>query len=365
MAVSRLCCFSSPAHSLRAPRMVALVVIALVTSVSCDSSPPQTCPFLDPSTCWTFLGPDTTRITAIADFDGVIYAGTFDGLRRFDPQNTTWLPAGLAGKTITWIAGSAAAGLWVTVAPHGADTTSAVAYWSADRGATWVARDGGLSALMDYHGIAYAVVLDPVNNAIIQLGHASGVARSTDAGTTWTNTFGTALERGPSMYAIISPRDTATLYAGGRDDVQAALFLRSEDRGATWTSSRPRGLQDAILSIAAHPEDHNRVLAGMRSAVWGTPDAGTVWTQVLTTRRPGWVRAIAFAEAGLFALADEETVEDGLPSSAPGFYLSADAGATWSALPVAAGARGGTALALWRGGTVIGTHAGVWFVQLQ
>lgn len=343
---------------------VALVVAA---GVSCDdAAAPLGCPFDAVARCWTSLGLDTLTVTALGVDGGVLLAGTFDGLLRFDAQSGQWIRDGLAAKTVTTITGWSGLGLWATVAPHGSDTTDAVAYWRNSPSAAWSPRDGGLSAQTAYHGLALSFAMDPVDPNQFYLGMSLQVARSTDGGASWSYVYGGPSDRGGGISGIALAGDGSRVYAGGQGAMSTAFVLRSDDHGGTWSLLRPRGLTpDNVASLATDPGNPDHVLVGMRSALWASSDAGVTWSSVFTTRRPGWVRAIVTYARRIFALADEDTTVQGQPSSALSVHMSSDGGATWEELPVPPAARGGTAALITADRhLIVGTRSGLWSVAI-
>lgn len=347
--------------------LLALGAVSYLSSCSDLSAVRRGCPFESVDRCWVSLGLDTTLVTSVALTDEGLLAGTRSGLVRLDSLTGQWLGAGLASKTVTSIVSSPTSGAWVTIAPHGADTTDALAYWRSTSGAPWLARDGGLAAQAGYHASAWSFAVDPRGPANLYLGLTVQVARSTDSGTTWTYAYGTSSDRGLGVYGLAFAGGVQRLYAGGQDSRGTAFVLRSDDGGATWSRFQPDGLYvDAATSLAGDPRDQNHVLVGMRSALWTTTDGGASWSRVFTTRRPAWVNAILSDGRRLYALSDEDTTVQGLPSSALGLWVSDDYGATWVDAPVPGAARGALAGYITDGGRlIIATRGGVWSVATK
>jgi len=310
--------------------------------------------------CWEYIGPSGVVVTAVAEAEGTSYAGTFDGVLRYNRASGAWVQTGLAGKTITSITAlPSGRPLWVTVAPHAPETTSAVAYLSSDGGRTWQARDGGLSSQVDYHGVGISFVVDPWDLRRLYLGQGNGLARSTDSGFTWTYVYPSSADRGIDILALASSSaNSRRVWAGGLTAVQTAFVLRSDDRGDTWSVFRPRGFaEDAVVAVTADPRNGDRAFAGMWRAVWVTDDGGTSWRAVVATRDAGFVRALTYSELRLIAVADE---------GALGLYASDEGGTIWDSLPVPRLASGGTAAASTPDGTLfIATRDGVWRLRLR
>lgn len=347
--------------------LFALSAIASLISCSDPAAARRGCPFEPADRCWVNLGLDTALVTSVALTDEGLLAGTRSGLVRLDSQTGQWLGAGLTSKTVTSITSSPASGVWVTIAPHGADTTDAVAYWRSASGAPWLARDGGLAAQVGYQTGACSFAVDPADPANLYLGLGAQVAKSSDSGTTWTYVYGASSDRGLCVLGITFAGGTRRLYAGGQDARATGFVLRSDDGGATWARFQPDGLYvDAAASLAGNPLDQDRLFVGMRSALWATTDGGASWSRLFTTRRPAWVNAIVVDRGRVYALSDEDTTVQGLPSSALGLWVSDDYGGTWAEAPVPGAARGALAAVITADGRlIIATRGGVWSVATK
>jgi photosystem II stability/assembly factor-like uncharacterized protein len=322
-----------------------------------------------PGYCWTELGLADQWVESVADVAGRYYAGTRDGLFAYDPDRSQWARVGFSGKYVTSV--TALPGgqrVWVTLAPHGTDTLTAVAYLSDDAGRTWQPSDGGLSAQAAYHGLALSFAFDVSDHDRLYVGLSGQVARSEDAGATWQYVYGGPADRGLGVNALLaSASGSPRAWAGGQDAAGRPFVLATSDRGGSWQLVRPSpGLEDAVLSVAVDPQNEARWFAGMAGAIWVTDDAGSSWGPVLVTRRAGWVTGLSFTDVGVFAIADEQAAAAGAPTSALGFYVSTNRGASWDTLPVPTSAAGGRALAVGGAGDLlIGTQSGVWKVQMR
>jgi hypothetical protein len=362
--VPRLVC--SPLE--RAIRSLTWAALALLTMVGCaEPIRPSRCTAELGGRCWTYLGPAGTLVTSVTDVAGTYFAGTMDGFLKYDAARAQWTPSGLAGKAIYSITAVPSGDIWVTVIPHGADTTSAVAYVSADAGATWQARDGGLSAQASYHGLAISFAYDVGDPNRLYMGLSGSVVRSLDGGVTWSYAYGGPMELGLGVWAVVpSATGSSRVWAGGQDGASSAFALRSDDGGGSWTRLNPTPLfdGDAVMAMVGDPRNDGRVFLGMGAAVRVTEDAGASWRVALTTARLGWVTGLAYQGPSLVAVSDELLSPTGSPQSICGVYTSPDGGVSWDTLSVpttAAGARGLHATA--GGALLVATASGVWTLE--
>jgi len=138
-------------------------------------------------------------------------------------------------------------------------------YRSSDAGERWVPMNVGGPEIL-------ALLQHPAHPDILLAGQEDeGIRFSTDRGATW------AVARVPfatSIYAFGSSTDGRDLYAAGW---KSGLW-RSEDGGTTWTQVwRADGIE-AIYSVLVDPEDPVHVMAGtVGSGVFESFDRGLTW----------------------------------------------------------------------------------------
>jgi len=196
-----------------------------------------------------------------------------------------------------------------------------------------------------------AIAIDPTNHNVLYIGtgeislyhrplvgtvgarasYGMGVLKSTDDGSTWTQTALTFTF--PQITAVekivINPRNTRTVYAATSEGV-----YKSTDRGGTWTVS------DTVLmamDIVINPVDTTVLYASHGSAnsspnpgIYKSTNAGASWTQ-LTNGLPA-------SNFGRTALAISPTnpsivyagITDAVSFDADGLYRTTDAGTSWS-----------------------------------
>ncbi|MCC6590413.1 MAG: SBBP repeat-containing protein [Bryobacterales bacterium] len=154
------------------------------------------------------------------------------------------------------------------------------------------------------------------SNVVLGCG-ASGIARSTDAGATWTT-----LPATPTAYKITHhPTNPDIFFAIS----QRGPLYRSTDAGINWQAlSQPPGL--SFLELSVDPFDPSVILLGAFPQFVRSTDGGLTWKDVLSKEsedsivfdphRPGRVYALAKFTAPSYAL-----------------RVSTDHGATWTPLP--------------------------------
>ena len=224
-----------------------------------------------PAPSWTSIGPDTGPISfvAVAPSSGSrVYASTpLGGVFRSDDAGATW-QASNTGLTTLQVQ-------CMSVAPDDPDTvyagTSAGAFKSTDGGAIWAQLGSGLPP-----NPVTSILINPSNTATVYAAGPTGtLARSTNAGVSWTAIGGSEVAAAQPRVLTIDPTHTSTLYLG---TVQKG-FYRSEDGGASWTLHNDgfAGVNPAILTIAVDPTSPSRVYVGVSADVYISTDKGDHW----------------------------------------------------------------------------------------
>ncbi len=114
-------------------------------------------------------------------------------------------------------------------------------------------------------------------------GPNSGLFKSTDGGTTWTQLAGGLPTTADGLGRIgigISPSNPRRIYVTTTAGARSGLY-RSDDAGATWTrtttDSRIFGRGDDFAAVTVDPRDPNTVYS-MNVVTWKSTDAGVTWT---------------------------------------------------------------------------------------
>ncbi len=220
---------------------------------------------------WVHLGPSTA-------------SGGYEGLGRLncvveDPNYN-----GTTNKTI-WV-GAASGGIWKTT----------------NGGASWTTNTDWFAAL----GIA-DIVINPTNPNIMYAAtgdgdaddtYSIGVLKSTDAGNTWTITSlqHQVSEQKVCRRMVINPTNANILLVA----TNSGLF-RTTNAGSTWSQVRSGGYWDVKL----HPQNPNIVYAATSNVIYTSTDAGASWNSgvsitsstrialAVSPNQPGYVYALS------------------------------------------------------------------------
>ncbi|MFP5286598.1 MAG: WD40/YVTN/BNR-like repeat-containing protein, partial [Thermoanaerobaculia bacterium] len=164
------------------------------------------------------------------------------------------------------------------------------ALWrSHDEGETWEA--GGHAEMQ-----ALDLEVDPQNPSTLYAAGYGRIAKSTDAGNTWTPL---PVESAAFYYDLdVAPSSPSTLYAAGNDGDFNTFFLRSQDGGATWTrlSLSSRGLTPSALAV--DPLVATTVYTAGGGFVMRSTDSGQTWSDISDVIDSNHVHPLEIAESG-------------------------------------------------------------------
>jgi photosystem II stability/assembly factor-like uncharacterized protein len=214
-------------------------------------------------------------------------------------------------------------------------------YTSTNGGIAWAR----LGALMAGNYWCHSICFDPSQQGVITVavserGARSGLYRSVDGGTTWTQVIAglpTSDRFGRAALAI-SPSKPSVMYAIAADAASASGdkilgVFRSADGGQTWANTAgayfaKEGQMSYGISIAVHPTDPNQVICGGVD-LHLTSNGGKSWS-----RATQWD---ATRGTPKYAHADHHALL--MPSTKPGLIydandggldVSSDGGVTWT-----------------------------------
>lgn len=172
----------------------------------------------------------------------------------------------------TWYAGAPAGGIWK----------------STNAGDTWMPLTDSLPQI----GVS-GIAIDPANPDIIYIAtgdddagdsDAIGVLKTTDGGLTW-NFTGLNLNNSPNVLneIYIDPNDSQTLFVGTSSGV-----FRTTNGGTNWTNVRSGNIRDIKLK----PGDASTIYASTDSQMFRSTNGGDSWQFVSNGIPSGFVRTV-------------------------------------------------------------------------
>ena len=259
-------------------------------------------------------GATLSRVWQIAPgVDGVLWAGTEPGavFRSTDAGESFELVRGLWDHPHRpeWDAGFGGQAFH-TILPHPTDGDLVLAalstggvYRTSDGGATWEPSNTGIKAEFmpgerfypEFGQCVHKVARDAGDPDRLFLQNHGGVYRSDDGGRTW-NDIAPGLPSEFGFAIVAHPRTPDTAYtfpiadAGARWPVDGrARVWCTTDAGKSWSDLGDGQLPDdyfaAVMRDAMCADTHDPAglyFGGRNGAVWGSPDEGATWREVVS-----------------------------------------------------------------------------------
>ena len=205
--------------------------------------------------------------------------------------------------------------------------TTVGAFYTKDAGREWEERMNGMK---EVH-IVTSIAINPKDPTILFGGTTGGMYRSDDAAMSWKRINNGLIPESNLMDSMalgvnaieIDRTNPNVIYAG----TTKGLF-RTTDKGEQWERIGQSLPDPFISSILIHPTEPSQLYVGAPKGVWKSSDSGKTWqamNQGLATQN---IRALAMNPH------NPRTLYAGTNGS--GLYLSTDAGATWTAVPLKA-----------------------------
>jgi hypothetical protein len=259
---------------------------------------------------------------------------------------------------------------------------------STNGGATWTLLTGNAGKNeFDRHTIS-RIVVDPTNAQVVYvaidgggtngLSGNTGIWKSTDGGTTWTNTTASISTTDAYTDLVLDPHHPSTLYAAVGTYTGSSVngLYETTNGGKSWSpiASFPGGSGDGTIRIALAPSNDQTLYAsiattgfpsGLREMLKST-DAGSTWMQLSP---PDYLYPQANSDSTLAVdPSNANIVYAGGTSNGggPDFIESADGGNTWTNISTGASGTNGVhtdehAIAFDANGKLIdGNDGGVW-----
>ena len=276
---------------------------------------------------------------------GTAFIGAFQGSVANKSDTTA---AVILGVTISFLAlttfSTSLSASWLATGPFGGDadivraipgtkghviaaSRNGLVFSSTNGGASWV----NLPFPAQFAGVLHALEVDPKSTAIwyagveSEIGRLSGVYKTTDSGSTWTQLPGTV---GIGVWSLaLWPGDDAVVAAG----TSTGVFM-TRDAGAEWKkiSADDNTELQPVVSLAFHPTDSKIIYAGTTHLPWKTTDGGASWRSIHTGM---------LDDSDVFSIViDAKNPEHVMASACSGVYNSLDSAQHWTKMDTPPGA---------------------------
>jgi hypothetical protein len=135
--------------------------------------------------------------------------------------------------------------------------------------------DGGCCIV---HPDSTDLILTGGRGPLTQTNWSFVVSYSRDGGKTWTRCNPTPASAGFCHALAVAPSQASVIYAGG-DVAGAGAVYRSTDFGSTWTQTATAPT-DTVFSLEVDPMDAARALAATPDGAFLTTNSGATWTSL-------------------------------------------------------------------------------------
>jgi hypothetical protein len=214
---------------------------------------------------WTPLGPTEANIwhLGVAPGDPQLLLAGGDVLHRSTNGGQSWTEVSGPTSPQVMVFGSSASVAWTGCWGGGA-------YLSTDRGATWQARNNGLT-----NSVVRSIAVSPLDDEIVFATTEDGVFRTTNAGLLWSRIVGPVYASG----LAIAPSAPQTILVGTSEGLQL-----STDDGETWAArtipSIPPGPSPQWIAFDSFDPDVMYVMYQGYGGGFVTVDQGLHWSSM-------------------------------------------------------------------------------------
>lgn len=240
------------------------------------------------------------------------------------------------------------AGRVTAIAPH--PTDSSIAYLGGAAGGVWKTTDDGADWTPVFDRQASlaigAIGIDPQDGNTLYVGtgeanfccqsyFGTGIYKSADGGSTWSNVGGSTFDSCHVADIVVQPGSSETVFAavhayGITTTGCDSGVYRSLDGGANWTKVD----FGPVTDLAVKPESPDVWYAAYNaSGIWRSLDGGDTWSKLGGGFPTANVGRIALAVTPANPSRVYAAVGDSRNEGALGLWTSSDSGSTWTALP--------------------------------
>ncbi len=268
-----------------------IIIVLLMFCTACeDDEGTQPDKF---ATTWTYLGLGEHNIQEVKIIDNTVFAATRDGMFKKSTSNTDtlWQTAGLEGMEITDFVAYSSDEMLASFKVSGSQPETL--YETTDGGMTWAPLESNFGGEQNTQ-TCRALEKAPADNDVLFGRGDANVAKSTDGGLTWESTYQEWNNIGyQADLIVVDENNPDIVWAGGETSIFSPYIIKSTDRGESWLPQQvPNQGDNAVYSMAIHPDNSERILVGMEGQIIHTTDGGENWEVNFTPAESSYVHDI-------------------------------------------------------------------------
>lgn len=254
----------------------AITSLFLIFSLAgCDIQ--DSAPSIDPTEEFEPAGLQQSEINSFHAEANMLFANTDDGIWSIQTgtDNASWNSEGLSGLNvvdmITLADGSQLAG----VQRDNVQSEEPTIYRRDHQSGDWEPFEQNYGGPDNYNYV-YRIDNHPANPDLVLARGAAHVAKSSDGGESWQVVLHDWSEMGFQADLLeFDPHNSDRIWAGGEAAVLRPYLLYSNNLGESWTHiDVDEGDDDAVYSMAFHPQNEEHFLIGMEGEIRYTTDMG-------------------------------------------------------------------------------------------
>lgn len=309
---------------------VSIGIVFLLFFISCDLQEPSV-PVVPPEQ-FQQAGLEGMTVNSFITDGSVIYATTDNGVWSASTADDIpeWTSEGLNGQNVVDMVllpdGSMLAGVETEQNQSEQPTIYRLDTFSED----WEPYQQNYGGEQNYNNI-HELELHPEQPDLIFARGDYHTAKSTSAGDSWEIVFSDWDAIGyQSDLLEIDPHNSDRIWIGGESSSLQPYLYYSVNLGQSWEELElETGGDDAVYSMAFHPDDENQILLGLEGKILHSTDRGQSWSTAFENELYHYIHAMVHPNDELSETVYASGTEQGTQGGNLYFLVTDDFGENW------------------------------------